>query len=81
MNNTDEEIFCLCFRCDKPIKVGDKVHSICYSYEKIESSVFIAPIYAEGLGTWCSDCFTEIVKKEKGELSIESLLPLINKDT
>jgi len=64
MTEQKEDIFCSCFGCERPILVGDKVHSLTYTFEKIETTHLVNPIYAEGLGTWCDDCF-EKLKKDK----------------
>ena len=64
MTESNKEIFCNCFGCERSIYVGDKVHSLTYSFEKIEASNIVAPLYAEGLGTWCSDCFSKL-KQDK----------------
>tara|TARA_R110002167_G_C12705114_1_gene654277 strand:- start:13149 stop:13385 length:237 start_codon:yes stop_codon:yes gene_type:complete len=64
MTNTSEQTFCNCFGCDRGILVGEKVHSLTYTYEKISTPNMVSPIYAEGLGTWCDDCFSKL-KKDK----------------
>jgi hypothetical protein len=62
MTEPNKETFCNCFGCERPIYVGDKVHSLTYAYEEIEASNIVAPLYAEGLGTWCDDCFSKLRK-------------------
>jgi hypothetical protein len=64
MTNTNEQTFGNCFGCEREILVGEKVHSLTYTFEKIESSSMVNPIYAEGLGTWCDSCFSKL-KKDK----------------
>jgi hypothetical protein len=64
MIETDEHIFCSCFGCERERLVGDKVHGLTYSFEKMETLHVVAPIYAKGLGTW-SDVFFSKLKNNK----------------
>jgi hypothetical protein len=73
MTETDEQIFCSCFGCEREILVGDKVHSLTYSFEKIETLHVVAPIYAEGLGTWCDSCFSKLKKNKDYQVPWEDI--------
>lgn len=70
MANSTEKYFCDCFGCDRPINTGENVHSISYTYEKIESN-FIVPEFGEALGTWCNDCFVKMKAKGECKLSLD----------
>lgn len=71
MSDKEKQTFCHCFDCDKPIFVGDSCHSITYSLDKIDSIMSVSPSNAEGLGTWCSKCFSKILKKGECTISLE----------
>ncbi|WP_286270526.1 hypothetical protein [Thalassotalea hakodatensis] len=71
MSDKERQTFCHCFGCDNPIYVGDYCHSITYSHEKIGSIMSVTPTYAEGLGTWCSECFNKMLSKGECSLSLE----------
>jgi len=44
MTEPNKETFCNCFGCERPIYVGDKVHSLTYAFEKIEAINIVAPL-------------------------------------
>lgn len=77
MTQAKKETFCHCFGCDKPILVGDSCHSITYSYDKIDSSMIVTPTNAQGLGSWCSPCFSKMIEQGEEQLSLEILAPNI----
>lgn len=74
MTELNQEIFCHCFGCERPIKVGERVHSITYTRETIVSSNAVQPDYGEGLGTWCSPCFSELLKKGSCDVAVDCFI-------
>ena len=73
MTNTNEQTFCNCFGCDRGILVGEKVHSLTYTYEEISTLNMVSPIYAEGLGTWCDNCFSKLKKDKNYQVPFEHI--------
>lgn len=71
MKESNQETFCHCFGCDRAIKVGERVHSISYTRETIVSSNAVQPDYGEGLGTWCTPCFSELLRKGSCDVAVE----------
>lgn len=51
-----EETFCLCWKCDAPIYVGDNCVSVTASYDLVESAVVVQPLQAESLALYCMFC-------------------------
>jgi hypothetical protein len=71
MTKVNEQTFCNCFGCEREILVGEKVHSLTYSFDKIEAPHIVAPMYAESLGVWCNGCFSKLKQNKNYQVPWE----------